>query len=102
MRINESQLRRIVRAQVRLILEAEEAPDVGKSIKGSAASEKASKLLDNAPQALKNALDKIDTGTGLAAFLQAVLARVAEKNIDQGEINGALKKVVSAVNSGSD
>jgi len=99
MRINESQLRRMIRAQVRLVLEAGETPDVGKDIKGSAASEKAAELLDKVP-GLSKAIDNITTADGLADFLQAVLAAATKKGIDRNEVVTALKKVGSAVMKG--
>lgn len=99
MRINESQLRRIIRAQARLVLEAGETPDVGKDIKGSAASEKASELLDKVP-GLSKAIDNITTADGLADFLQAVLVAATKKGIDKNEVVTALKKVGSTVMKG--
>lgn len=96
MRINELQLRRIIRAQARLVLEAGETPDVGKNIKGSAASEKASGLLDKVP-GLSNAMDKITTTDGLADFLQAVLVAATKEGIKKDQIAPALKKVFSAL-----
>jgi len=99
MRINESQLRRMIRAQVRLVLEAGETPDVGKDIKGSAASEKAAELLDKAP-GLSKAIDDIKTADELADFLQAVLVAATKKGIDKNEVVTALKRVGSAVTKG--
>lgn len=95
MKITALQLRRIIKEEIsRAIRENGTEPNIGKDIKGSAASEKASEKLDANPT-IKNALDQITTSDGLAAFIQSAIKVASEKGIDRNKIDLALKKVVS-------
>lgn len=91
MRITESQLRKIVRNQIRSILKEDGEVSTGKDIRGSSASEKATEKVTSNP-AIKAALDAIKTPDGLASFLQDVTNAVAEKGMDQSKVVAAVKK----------
>lgn len=90
MRITESQLRKIIRNQIRNLLSEDGEVSTGKDIKGSAASDKASKKIEN--PAIQAALDAIKTPDGLASFLQDVTDAVAKKGMDQSKVNTGVKK----------
>jgi hypothetical protein len=92
MKIRLGELKRIVQS---VISEAPVTPDVGKEIKGSAASDKAVEKLEKNP-AIVSAMDKITDVNGLANLLQGVIEIAMQKGIDQNEIKSALNKVLGS------
>jgi len=96
MKITESDLRRIIQEEISSI--AEEEANVGKDIKGGAASEKASQKMST-NKTLVAAMDQITTTDSLASFLQDVIRTASQKGISQQEAISALKKVLSAASS---
>ena len=97
MKLSESQLRKIILEEIRL-MEAGEPASVGKDIAGTAASKTASKKLMSNPTLVK-ALDAITDVKGLASFLQDVVEIVSKKGIDQSEAVRAINQVFSSVKS---
>ena len=97
MKLSESQLRKIILEEIRL-MEAGEPASVGKDIAGTAASKTASKKLMSNPTLVK-ALDAITDVKGLASFLQDVMEIVSKKGIDQSEAVRAINQVFSSVKS---
>lgn len=100
MKITLGQIRRIINEEISLLRESGEsdppAPDIGRQLKGSAASEKAiQKIEDNS--AIKAAIDQIETADKLAAFMQRILSLASEKGIERGEVLQALNKLGTAV-----
>lgn len=96
MKITETDLRRLIQEEIASI--AEEEANVGKDIKGGAASEKASQKMST-NKTLVSAMDQITTTDALASFLQDVIRTASQKGISQQEAISALKKVLSAASS---
>jgi hypothetical protein len=89
------------RRRIRALLEAEDdTTTVGQEAKGGAVIDKAKKLLDKVPS-LEPVLKQIDTKDELTALVQAVVGYAIETGgVDQGEVNAALTKALSAAKKG--
>ena len=77
--------------------EADDSPlNVGKNLKGNAASDKAIQKFSENP-ALISLMKQITTTSHLAALIQGILEIAGEKNIDKSEAVKALNAVGSEV-----
>ena len=86
----------------RYLFEDGENPTVGQQIQGGQATEKIKAKLDKVP-GLEDLLSKIDNKDKLAAFVQVAVEYTTNSGkIDQGEIEGALAKALSAAKKGEE